>query len=220
MAGNRRDEIVRTAAQLFSRQGYHATSMRHIAEGVGIQVGSLYRHIDAKEDLLMELVDAVADEFIAGLEPLVGPGAPGSARERLTRAMASHLAVMSSHLPDATVFFHEWRHLSAARRSTIQRKRDMYESYFRSIITDGIKAGEFRPIDDRLTGIAVLSLVNWFYQWYSPDGSMAPEEIAEVFADFMLEGISIPGPGAAGGPSINAAARTAEIPTEEGARHG
>lgn len=219
MAGNRRKEILRTAAQLFSRQGYHATSMRHIAEGVGIQVGSLYRHIDAKEDLLMELVDAVADEFIAGLEPLVGPGAPGSARHRLSKAMESHLAVMSGHLPDATVFFHEWRHLSHDRRQAIQRKRDIYESYFRSIITDGVEAGEFRRVDARLVGIAVLSLVNWFYQWYSPDGSMDPEEIADGFAQLLLEGITVRSPRQSGAP-VNAAVKGTEILTEEGARHG
>ena len=53
---NRKDDIRRTAARLFRKKGYGATSMRNIAEGVGIQAASIYNHFGSKQVLLQELL--------------------------------------------------------------------------------------------------------------------------------------------------------------------
>lgn len=185
---SRREQILHTARQLFSDRGYHATSMRDIAEALGIQAGSLYVHIRSKEDVLFEIVDRCADQFLRALAPVLE--SPRPAPERLREALRAHLQVMARNLETATVFFHEWKFLDPERRQAVIRKRDEYEAGFRRIIAEGVAAGAFRPVDVRLAACAVLSMANWFYHWYSPAGPLSAEEIADRFADMILWGLA------------------------------
>ena len=50
-----RDEILSTALQLFTVQGYDATSLRQIADRLGFTKAALYYHFPAKENLVVEL---------------------------------------------------------------------------------------------------------------------------------------------------------------------
>ena len=54
---NRRDQILETASRLFLEQGYSATSVRNIADEVGVTEAALYYHFkDGKEALFREVV--------------------------------------------------------------------------------------------------------------------------------------------------------------------
>ncbi|MBA2809741.1 TetR/AcrR family transcriptional regulator [Streptomyces sp. KM273126] len=52
----RREEIVRTALRTFAEQGYRSTSMREIAEAVGLSQAGLLHHFRNKDDLLTEVL--------------------------------------------------------------------------------------------------------------------------------------------------------------------
>lgn len=184
---HRKEQVYSTAGTLFSRKGYHATSMRDIARELNLQGGSLYAHIDSKEDVLWEIVQRAAREFLGAARPAAGRQA--SASERLRSLVHEHVRVLTRHREDATVFLHEWRFLSEDRRRTVQQQRDEYEALFRRVISDGVESGEFRQLDPRLTALAVLSVGNWMYQWYTPDGSLTPDEIASSFSELLLNGI-------------------------------
>src|SRR5260370_13121770 len=56
---NTADEIRQVALDLFYKRGFQATTLRHIASRVGIQVGSLYNHITSKGDLLFDIMETV-----------------------------------------------------------------------------------------------------------------------------------------------------------------
>ena len=61
--GNTKSEILNAALDLFSTQGYEATSISQIAEAVGIRKASLYSHFDSKQAILDALVDVVLEEY-------------------------------------------------------------------------------------------------------------------------------------------------------------
>ena len=62
MAIDRKEQIYSMASSLFSERGYHATTVRDIARELNMQGGSLYAHIESKEDVLWELVNRAADQ--------------------------------------------------------------------------------------------------------------------------------------------------------------
>ncbi len=183
----RKEQILATAQQMFSHQGYHGTTMRDIAQALNMQGGSLYAHITAKEDILWEIVNRAADEFLAAALPLVD--APGPAAARLRAMLHAHVGVVARNLENATVFFHEWRFLGADRRAALTARRDAYEACFRQVIAQGIAAGEFPYADARLGAVLVLSAGNWLYQWFRPDGTLSADEVADQFADMILAGL-------------------------------
>jgi len=64
----RRNELTRQAARLFAEKGYHGTSIGDVAEAMGVQKGSVYAHIDSKQDLLYEALREGADAFHGALD--------------------------------------------------------------------------------------------------------------------------------------------------------
>ena len=184
----RRAELNAAAAHLFSRRGYHGTSMQHLADALGLQRGSLYAHIGSKEDLLLDVVEEGADRFLERAEQAASVS--GSAAGRLERLLVGHVETAIEHLEAATVFLNEWRYLSEELRGPIQDKRDRYEAIVRGIITDGIAAGEFRPdADVRFAALLVLSAGNWTYAWYRPEGELGAAEIGKRFAGLIVNGL-------------------------------
>ena len=61
--GNTRDEILKVALDLFSVNGYEATSISQIAEAVGIRKASLYSHFSNKQDILDTVIATVLEEY-------------------------------------------------------------------------------------------------------------------------------------------------------------
>jgi AcrR family transcriptional regulator len=53
--GDTRERILDVALELFNEQGYDGTSLREIAERLGITKAALYYHFERKEDILLEL---------------------------------------------------------------------------------------------------------------------------------------------------------------------
>ncbi len=183
----RKEQIVQTAGSMFSRQGYHATTMRDIARELNMQGGSLYAHIASKEEMLWAIVERAAAEFQVAVAPLADLPLP--AAERLQQMLTAHVGVVARNLDNATVFFHEWRFLSPARRAVIAGQRDAYEGLFRRVIQAGIDAGEFPGADARMGSLLVLSAGNWLYQWFRPDGPLPAEAIAGQMAAMLVAGL-------------------------------
>lgn len=187
MSQSRSAEITAVAERLFSRQGYHATSMRQVAREMDLQGGSLYSHITGKSALLEAIVERAADRFQAAMDEV--RAAEASPPERLRLALRAHVAVVTENRQAARVYFHDWRHLSPDRQARIARRRDAYEAQWREIVAEGVTSGDFRGVEPRTAALACLSLCNWIPQWYDPEGPMSPRTIADAFGDLILNGL-------------------------------
>jgi AcrR family transcriptional regulator len=187
MAIDRKQQIYSTARSMFSERGYPATTVRDIARELNIQAGSLYAHIESKEDVLWEIVNRAADRFIAAADPIVTSDATPAGK--LRALVRSHVRFVADHLDEATIFLHEWKFLSEERRNSVAERRRHYESLYRQVIEQGIEQGDFVPTDPKVATLLVLSAVNWMPQWYSPSGPLSPEEIADSFCELVLSGI-------------------------------
>ena len=185
---SRPDQIYEVAGALFSERGYHATSMRDLASQLGMQGGSLYAHISGKEELLVEIVNQAARQFDEALMPL--READLSPEEKLREAMCRHIEVVANNLESATVFFHEWKHLSPEAYRKVTDWRDTIDRLYRDLLQEGIDKGVFRPdLDLKMSAYLVLSAVNWTYTWYRPGGPLTASQIADKFAVMLLDGL-------------------------------
>jgi AcrR family transcriptional regulator len=182
---SRRTELTRTAARLFAEKGYHGTSIGELAQAMGVQKGSLYAHIETKEDLLWEVAREGAEAFHAALDAVPEDG---PAVERIRAALRAHLRVVSEQLDVATVFIREWRYLGGARRERFVAERRRYEERFRALFHEGVERGELRADLDEATAVLLtLSAANWAYTWLRPGGET--DELADRFTALLLDGI-------------------------------
>jgi AcrR family transcriptional regulator len=83
-------QIQRAALQLFTRKGFHGTTVREIAKKAGVSMGNLYTYYDTKEQIFVGLVDKLGQKLEAirqkELMPLMESPDPDSLR-KLARAI-------------------------------------------------------------------------------------------------------------------------------------
>lgn len=183
-------DILNIAGDLFSQRGYHGTTMRELARSLDLRGASLYSHIASKEEVLWEIVHRAAGEFLAQAEAIPQDIAP---EEQLSRLIRGHLTVIANELPNATVFFQEWKFLEQPLRGKITALRDAYEEHFRRVIEEGTRQGVFHVSDTRLATLFVLSSLNWTYQWFHAEGELTMEQLADQYSTFILRAlVSIP----------------------------
>ena len=184
-----REQQVRAAAlRLFRDKGYHATSMRDIAEAVGINKGSLYSYIRSKEDLLIPFFEQALSPLVVEMEA-VSADPSLTPTERLKRIIKAHILNVAENLDILTVYLSEWRQLTADSLATVRGQRERYAALFLGIIEDGQRVGEFRAIDPRITALGMIGMCNYLFRWYRTDGRLKPEQIADVLTDLLLRGI-------------------------------
>jgi AcrR family transcriptional regulator len=187
-ASTPRSSILDVAVRLFGQHGYTGTSMRDIAKSVGVLPGSLYAHIDSKETLLVEIVDAGITSFLEAVEPAVASSGP--ADERLRAAIRAHVEVVAQNPERSLVVFHQWRFLSEPNLAAAVDKRRRYEQAFITIVGDGVKAGMFGAgLNVRIAVLTILGALNWTPEWYSPDGPASPSQLGDRIADTLLQGL-------------------------------
>jgi len=184
---DRREVLLDHAERLFSQRGYEATSVRDIADAMNIKAGSLYAHIETKEDLLWEILTAAADRFFAAADPIIQSDL--LPLEKLKRLIAAHVKVITDSASSSAVYTTEWRHLTEPRRSEFAARRDAYEEMVRGLVREGIHTGEMADVDEKFATLLILSSMNWIYQWYRADGPMTPEEIARKLAEMLFRGL-------------------------------
>jgi TetR/AcrR family transcriptional regulator, cholesterol catabolism regulator len=182
----RKDQIRQKAQTLFRERGYRATSMRDLAETLGIEAASLYNHISSKEELLQQICFAMAGEFFEAIEPVVGSLL--EPKEKLRAALEAHLGVISANADASAVFLHEWRHMGEPFLNDFKLMRRRYEKLFRAIIEEGIAQNVFRAMDAMIATRTLLSGTNWTYETHRSHGKLAVEHLREI-AGILLEGI-------------------------------
>ena len=181
----RRSDLTREAARLFAEKGYHGTSMGDIADAMGVQKGSIYAHIESKQDLLWEIASEGAAAFHAALDGVADDVPAG---ERIRLALRAHLRVVAEQLDVATVFTREWRYLDDARRETFVAERRRYEERIRELFREGRDLGELRSdLDAAVAALLFLSSANWAYTWLQPGRDT--DALADRFFALLIDGM-------------------------------
>src|SRR6185436_1296555 len=150
---SKKDLIVQKAASMFREKGFPATSMRDLAESVGIEAASLYNHIQSKSEILQQIIFRISDDCNKHLASLNNAGL--THLQKIESVTRFHIQMMLHRFEDYHVMINEWIHLEAQPLSDFMNQRRNYVQCLEGIISDGIKAKEIKNI---LPYIAVLTI--------------------------------------------------------------
>lgn len=185
---SRKEQVIRKAAELFREKGYAASSMRDLAQKLGIEAASLYSHIRSKEEILQSLCFDMAAEFRKSLDEVEKMDIP--AGEKLSQGIVGHIQVMAKDLTASAVFMNEHRHLSQPWLREFLLLRINYINRFKAIIEAGVASGEFKDgIDRKLAVMTLFSSLNWMPMWYDPNTGINPQELGRQLADMLVKGL-------------------------------
>jgi len=182
----RRAEILKSAAAAFRRRGYHGASVEQIADALRMTKGSLYYYFKSKEEILFFCHDWSLDLLLAALnEAREGETSPDAQLRRLIVAFV-HMILDELH---GTALTLDPQALSPPLLRRIVAKRDAFDQGLRRILKQGMDAGVFAPGDPKLLSFAILGAVNWINRWFDPRGAASSQQIAELFADYLVNGL-------------------------------
>jgi AcrR family transcriptional regulator len=183
-----RNEILTTAALIFSQKGYHGTSMQDIALSVNLQKASLYHHVSSKQEILFELLNRGLDLLTTRVESASEGYEPPD--ERLHKAICAYLGTLAEYQELASVLLFEYRSLEPDYLERHISRRDRFEGIWRDLIQEGIDEGVFACDHPSLSARALLGILNWTVTWFRADGPMTADEIAEQLASLYLMGLT------------------------------
>jgi AcrR family transcriptional regulator len=184
---SRRNEIKQAAARLFRKRGFKATSMRDIAEAVGIKAASIYNHINSKQELLNELLLEIAKIFTKEMSEV--QTANLETQQKLERLIAVHVRLTIEHTDAIALIAGEWVHLESPLKEEYLTLRDDYESHFKSIINQGKTEGVFKDLDTEIILFSILSTLRWLYSWHSRNRNFNPIELERQMTECLMNGV-------------------------------
>ena len=182
-----RHRIREAAATLFQEKGYKATSMRELAQSVGLEASSLYNYIKSKEELLSEICMHSSQHFMDGLEKLM-LNEP-DCRGKLQAIIRLHIDIAVTDPASVTVFNDEWKHLSEHDKEEFLRRRKNYENQVLDILKEGMSQGELRAIEPKIALHYFLTSLKWIHHWLKP-GKINPQSLAIQMDKLLLHGLS------------------------------
>ncbi len=182
-----RDEILQAAAHIFGQKGFHAASMQDIAQAVNLQKASLYHHFSSKQEILLALLDSALDMLIQEMQKVACQPLPPE--EKLRLAMVTYLQTLTQYQDLSSVLLLEHRSLEPRKRRQHIQRRDRFERLWRELIQQGVEQGVFASQDPALASRALLGVMNWTITWYSKDGPLSAEAIADQFAVLFEKGL-------------------------------
>lgn len=168
-------------------RGYHATSVRQIADYLNISQSSLYYHGKNKPQVLVDLNDSVMSSLVEAVEEINSRDV--SPMEKLEAIIHELLRTIAEKREVVAVVLHERRSLppDAAKRN--QAQRDRVDAIIDSILTAGINDGSIRPVSVPIARLALTGMVNWAYTWYQRPGPLSADAIADGFVDILRHGL-------------------------------
>jgi AcrR family transcriptional regulator len=182
----KRAEILRRAAQVFRRKGFHGAGMREIARGLGMAPGALYYYFESKEDLLFACQILSLRRLLKSAREIAAAQDPPA--EKLRGLVRAHLGHVLDELGGS--FAHiEFHALPESLLRDVVSKRDAYERLVRKVLREGIAAGAFRSVDVKLTTLSLLGALNWTVVWWRPEGHQDLGVVADRMAATFLEGL-------------------------------
>jgi AcrR family transcriptional regulator len=191
---HRRGEIADTAARLFAKQGYHATSIQDITDATNLQRGALYHYIDGKKDLLYEIHSRFIYPVLLEARRIEAEEVqPDVALRRVADAL---MRTLTDYRDQITVFLHEWKVISDDEEwAEVRTLRRDFECVIERLVERGVAMNMFSVPHVGLAARAYLGMINYTYQWLDVEGSWNPEDVAAYFADLFIRGISVRGDG-------------------------
>jgi AcrR family transcriptional regulator len=188
----RLDHLLRTAAQVFARDGYHRTGMRDLAAASGMSLSGMYYYVRGKEELLALIQERCFDAVMEGAR--LATAVVRDPVERLQAFIRYHVVFFADHMAEMKVLSHEADSLTGSAAAAMRAKKKEYSALLAELVGAVTDAS---PEECAVRAYALFGMMNWIYTWYRPEGALPPAELADRLAELALHGVELPSRGAA-----------------------
>lgn len=174
---SKKEVILTKAAGLFKIKGFNATSMRELADAIGIEAASLYNHINSKSELLQLICFKIANEFTVHLDQI--ENSKGNNIKKLEAMIRFHIQMVLKKFNEVFVANHEWKHMQEPYLSNFLNQRKSYEKRLIGIVKEGIKNKEIKKIEPQIIIFTILSAVRGLELWHRNKANISNQRLED-----------------------------------------
>jgi AcrR family transcriptional regulator len=179
--------ILQKAAAMFRQRGFAATSMRDLAEVVGIEAASLYNHISSKNEILEAICFDMANHFNTHMDQI--EATRQSALAALEAVLRFHIRQMIDNYEQVYVSDREWKHLQEPYLSIFQTQRRTYRKRIAHLIDTGIQKKEILPIDSATAVLIMLHAISGIESWHRSKKRISARELEDNMLTILVGGL-------------------------------
>jgi AcrR family transcriptional regulator len=191
----RRNEILAAAAELFAEKGFAGTTVRDIADSVGILSGSLYHHFTAKEDMVEEIFTAYFDELDLRWDAILA--GPDDIVLKFEAMLTALLDNVDSHTAAARLLTHDW--LSLRHLGDFEVRWDKIEKLWVKVIRQAVEERKFRDdVEPALLFSMAMDVIRGLSGWYHPGGRYSIGRVSKAYVGVLMTGMVTPALAVAG----------------------
>ncbi len=184
----KRQVILRHAAQVFCDKGYEGASIRDISRSSGVSLAGLYYYIKSKQQLLYLIQIHTFRTIVAQLEgKLLGVSEPV---EKLRVLVHNHLDYFLQHPVEMKVLAHEDEALEGGFRKEVLEVKRRYVKIALGIFEDMRRTGVARRLNPRVAVLTLFGMMNWTYTWHRAETDPQADALAETIAGMFLHGVT------------------------------
>lgn len=187
VAVTRKEVIVEKAAHLFKEKGFKASSMRELAEIVGVEAASLYNHISSKNEMLSVICYDVANRYMQKIDEIETQ--PISVIAKIEALLRFHIQGMLTHFEEVYVTDREWKHLQEPYLHNFKNQRKAYRKRFAALIEQGIKQKEIKKIDAPTAVLILLHAVSGIESWHRSNEKINGKALEENMVTILVNGL-------------------------------
>jgi AcrR family transcriptional regulator len=183
----KRQVVLRTAARIYSRNGFHETTLADIADKLNVSKPALYYYFRSKDDILFECHRLAIEAITDGDNPMPSR-AEASGRERLEEFLRRYVRMVVDDFGTCLVMTGT-NALEPENRGQVVEGRRQIDSMLRELLEHGNADGTLACPDTKLTAMFIFGAMNWIPRWFHADGSLGLEEVADRLIEFVLQAI-------------------------------
>lgn len=161
--------------------------MRDLAERVGIEAASMYNHIRSKDEILEEICFGLAEAYAAQLAEVAAMTL--SYPDKIEALIAFHVQMVIEQPNAVSVLNNDWKFLNSEQMTRFKAQRKQYENGFAALISKGIEAGAFKPVNVSIALFTILSSLRWVELWYKPTRGVSKNDLAKDISAILMNGI-------------------------------
>lgn len=182
--GNRRQDLVKAAAQLFRRHGFNATSTRDIACAVGMHSGSLFCHFKSKDALLYEVMQEGLRRALARQTTVLLAKHDGATT--LRQLIRSHLDTLLGPNSDFMhAVLYESRSLNTQQRNVIAKLQGDYEAAWTPVLQELSLTG-CQQAEVPLARHLIFGALNWSVQWFETKKKTSLDDLTDALLALLM----------------------------------
>lgn len=181
-----KDRVLRAAARCFNQKGFSGTSLKDVANELGLTDPALYYYVRNKEELVYLCYVRAADLGREAMDLAVENG--GSGYDVVLNYLACHVEMMVGDRGPIAIMS-EVPSLNPEHREEILDVSRRHSRRFEKLLQAGIDDGSIVPCNVRMTGNAIMGALNWIPKWYRGDEDTA-KQLLELYPETLTRGLA------------------------------